>query len=451
LDWIAGTAEKGRGYNAEFATEKPDIVVVQVSVQGEWGQSDQAHERFIDAMETYRRGCDAVGARLIICAEPGVHFKQRDAENIEVLQKVMVLFAHELGYEVAPMPMAYGAYYNTAAGTDLHAGGDVYHLTPRDAYLAACCLVHTILQDRDSMIEPSDVLRQSFNAWNDQKRTAEGSGSATERYVPLAADQQKQIHQAAWRAVSDFRNLVEVEEATDAAAKKRVAGVAANGGSGINNLVGQLKGGDKYAARYAALALGAMGDVAEEAVPALLDALTARDLRLPDLSEKALALLAADSQAIAGTLAAETKANDPWRAIRSAAALAGTGETNEKLAASVLIRHLRDKDERLARKSIDRAVVLAKETNSMSVWLDVVTALSNMLKNRQSPVGRTIATGLGQLGRRAEVAVPVLKDAILSGAVFKKEAEAALRNIQPGKKVETTVTIDDIGDGLLGF
>ena len=467
LDWVAGEAAppagKARKHLVDFGKARPDVVVVQIYLGREWGNKEADHAKFVEALQEYKSACGAAGACLIICPAPGLQFRPRVPSNnasadewgdvlkkdLESLTDRMVLCAAEMGIDVAPMPMAFAQLRAADVKVDIHQTKDIHHLSPKDAYLSACCLAATLLKDRAEPLRPATDLLEQFNAWA-QKQTAERKtrNESAGPVLLMTKAEHETIHAAAWAAVSRFRGMVQSLAKKDVAAALTAGALAGRGKPGVPGLVVALSGDDRYLARNAATALGAMGAAAADAAPALIGVLSGKDRQLADRAEVSLGLIAGKSAAVADILLRECTARERRRALRAAAALGAAGPGHERAAAKALAALVQTPGEVEAKESLTRALALARKTGSQSVRSTIVAGIVEALKHPVPDIRSRAARSLGALGPSADAAAPALQEAIFTGASYKDEAIAALKKIRPGKAVSTEPTLRVSGSAL---
>lgn len=221
-----------------------------------------------------------------------------------------------------------------------------------------------------------------------------------------------------------------------------VGELAERGKAGVPHLANAVLGTDKYFARSAARVLGSIGATAADARAPLIKVLAVKDRHLADLAEKSLGRIAAASPDTVAALQRTAGDKDAKRAVRAAGALANAGAKHEASAAKALVTHLRNPSETVAKESMSRALSLAQRTRAASVRNAIVSGLIAALKHQGPDIRRRAAQSLGVLGPAAKAAVPTLQEAILTGASCKKEAIAAIKRIQPGRKVNTKPGLD---------
>lgn len=209
----------------------------------------------------------------------------------------------------------------------------------------------------------------------------------------------------------------------------------------IPDLIVCLKSSDQELVRRALKSLSAMGKVV---VPDMITAVKANDRIIGPKAAEILGNLGPDAKEAVPVLVAALKSPEPGVIAASAVALPLIDRTSEKQAVMALLEGVKKGNMDVAVLCAEMVVRVSTKVTDPDVKDAIAMGLAVLLKRGNEDAQKKVATLLGSMGPSAKAAAPALREGVFSSAVYKDEAAAALKKIEPGKAVTSTPTIDSI-------
>lgn len=217
----AGNWQTGNRAKA-YEGRKASLAMVQLNLCYDRDNREKDKQAKTEAaVAGYVAAAKRAGATLVFLVLPGgQHITHKGKKGTEPVRKEAADFAPELsalnaecvrlakahGAVLAPIPQAYGRLRQAHPEMDLHPpmGSTDGHASPQDAYLFACAVAFSLLdQEPKTWPAPGEVFasenRQIERLKKDKKRPPD---------YPLAvltAEEQRAIHEAVWAAIAAFR------------------------------------------------------------------------------------------------------------------------------------------------------------------------------------------------------------------------------------------------------